>query len=129
MASWDDVNRIALALPEAYEEERRELRTWKVRKKTFAWERPFRKSDLRVLGDAAPDGPILATRVEHLVAKDALLAGDGASAFFTIPHFDGFAAVLIKLDEVSLEDLEEALIEGWLSQAPKRLAADYLSSR
>ena len=129
MATWDDVDRIALALPEAFAEERRGLRTWKVRKKTFAWERPFRKSDLRALGDAAPDGPILATRVEHLVAKDALLADDRAGAFFTIPHFDGFAAVLIKLDEVALEDLEEAIVEGWLSQAPKRLADAYLSSR
>jgi len=48
------------------------MRQWRVRDKLFVWERPLRRPDLEALGDAAPDGPILGARVEHLVAKDAL---------------------------------------------------------
>src|SRR5689334_10807839 len=72
MATWDDVSRLALALPEAIEADMRGQRAWRVHDKLFVWERPLRGSDLRALGDAAPDGPILGARVEHLVAKEAL---------------------------------------------------------
>src|SRR3954451_9086520 len=96
-------------------------RAWKVRDKLFVWERPLRQSDLKALGDAAPSGPILGARVEHLVAKEALLADD-PSVFFTTPHFEGYAAVLVLLDEISPEDLEEVVVEAWLAQAPKRVA-------
>ena len=89
------------------------------------WERPLRRSDLEALGDAAPDGPILGARVEHLVAKEALLADD-PGVFFTTPHFDGYPAVLVRLDEISLQDLEEVIVEAWLCRAPKRLAQAYL---
>jgi hypothetical protein len=99
-----------------------------VRKKTFVWERPLRQSDLRALGAAAPSGPILGARVEHVGAKEALLQDESSTAFFTTPHFDGYPAILVKLDEVTLEDLEEVVIEAWLVQAPKRVAAAYLSA-
>jgi hypothetical protein len=125
MATWDDVRRIALALPETSEGSSYGNTAWKVRDKGFVWERPLRKSDLEALGDAAPDGPILGARVEHLVAKEALLADDPA-VFFTTPHFDGFAAVLVRLDEIAVADLEEVIVEAWLSRAPKRLAKDYM---
>ncbi len=125
MAGWDDVRRIALGLPEATEEGLRELASWRVRKKLFVWERPLRPADLRALGDAAPDGPILGARVEHLVAKEALLA-DESGVFFTTPHFDGYPAVLVRLDEIAVEDLEEVIVEAWLARAPKRLARDYV---
>ena len=88
MATWDDVRRIALELPETSEEVSRDLRHWRVKDKGFVWERPLRRADLEALGDAAPDGPILGARVEHLVAKEALIADD-PSVFFTTPHFDG----------------------------------------
>ena len=129
MADWDDVRRIALALPEATEDTTRGRSSWKVRKKTFVWERPLRQSDLRALGESAPTGPILGARVEHVVAKEALLADETTTAFFTTPHFDGYPAVLVKLGEVELDDLEEVIVEAWLVQAPKRLADSYLSSR
>jgi hypothetical protein len=125
MATWDDVRRIALALPETSEGSSYGNTAWKVRDKGFVWERPLRKSDLEALGDAAPDGPILGARVEHLVAKEALLADDPA-VFFTTPHFDGFAAVLVRLDEIAVADLEEVIVEAWLSRAPKRLAKEYM---
>jgi hypothetical protein len=125
MATWDDVRRLALALPDATEVISRGNTQWRVNDKLFVWERPLRRSDLEALGDAAPDGPILGARVEHLVAKDALLADD-PNVFFTTPHFDGFPAVLVRLEEISLDDLEEVIVEAWLCRAPKRLAQAYL---
>jgi hypothetical protein len=125
VASWDDVRRIALELPETREEVSRDLRQWRVKDKGFVWERPLRRADLEALGEAAPDGPILGSRVEHLVAKEALLADD-PSVFFTTPHFDGYPAVLVRLDQIGLEDLREVIVEAWLARAPKRLAEAYL---
>ena len=125
MATWDDVRRLALGMPEATEVESRGCTQWRVKDKLFVWERPLRRSDLAALGDAAPDGPILGARVEHLVAKDAMLADD-PDVFFTTPHFDGYPAVLVRLDRIALEDLDEVVVEAWLARAPKRLVQGYL---
>ena len=125
MAGWDDVRRIALGLPETSEGESRGLASWRVRDKAFVWERPLRGTDLRALGDDAPDGPILGARVEHLVAKEALLADD-PGVFFTTPHFDGYPAVLVLLEAIGLEDLDEVIVEAWLARAPKRLVREYM---
>jgi hypothetical protein len=124
VASWDDVRRIALSLPESSEHTARHLLSWRVRDKAFVWERPLRKSDLRALGDSAPTGSILGAWVEHLVAKEAMLA-DESGVFFTTPHFDGYAIVLVQLDEIAPADLEEVVVEAWLARAPKRLAREY----
>jgi hypothetical protein len=126
VATWDDVRRIALELPETREEVSRDLRHWRVKDKGFVWERPLRRADREALGEAAPDGPILGARVEHLVAKEALLADDPA-VFFTTPHFDGYPAVLVRLERIGLDDLREVIVEAWLARAPKRLAEAYLS--
>src|SRR3954465_8250548 len=128
MATWADVSRLALALPEAVEVDMRGNRAWKVKDKLFVWERPLRKSDLKALGDSAPDGPILGARVEHEIAKQALLQ-DPSGVFFTIPHFDGYPAVLVLLDEIDLEGLDEVIVEAWLCRAPKRLAEEFLATR
>jgi hypothetical protein len=127
VAGWDDVRRLALAIPEADERESRGHRQWRVREKLFVWERPLRASDLRALGDAAPDGPILGARVEHLVAKEALLADD-PSVFFTTPHFEGYPAVLIRLEQIGAGLLEEVVVEAWLARAPPKLAREYLEA-
>src|SRR3954463_11708965 len=119
MATWDDVRRIALALPEAAEVSSRGHSQWRVKDKLFVWERPLRRSDLEALGDSAPDGPILGARVEHLVARGALLADD-PGVYFTTPHFDGYPAVLVQLERIGLEDLDEVVVEAWLGRAPKR---------
>lgn len=124
MATWDDVRRLALALPETDEAVARGLRNWRIRDRAFVWERPLRRADLQALGDAAPTGPILGAQVEHLVAKDALLAHD-PDVFFTTPHFDGYPAVLIRLDAIAVDDLDEVVVEAWLARAPKRLAREY----
>ncbi|MFL5822088.1 MAG: MmcQ/YjbR family DNA-binding protein [Solirubrobacteraceae bacterium] len=125
MATWDDVRRIALSLPEAEERESRGRAQWRVDSKLFVWERPLRSSDLRALGEAAPEGPILGARVEHLVAKEAMVA-DAPGVYFTTPHFDGYPAVLVRLEEISVEELEEVVVEAWLCRAPKRLARRYI---
>jgi hypothetical protein len=128
MADWNDVRRLALRLPRAEEQESRDgLPGWRVRDKLFAWERPLRRGDLQALGDAAPDGPVLAARVPDLGAKEALLADDG-EVYFTTPHFNGYPAILVRLDRIALPDLEELLVEAWLCRAPKRLAAEYLDA-
>lgn len=127
MATWDDVQRIALALPEAGERTSRDLRQWRVKDKLFVWERPLRRADREALGDDAPDGPILGARVEHLGAKEALLA-DPSGVFFTTPHFEGYPAILVRLDRIELDDLEELIVEAWLVRAPRRVAKAYLDA-
>jgi hypothetical protein len=128
MATWDDVRRIALELPETSERLSRGLRQWQVKDKGFVWERPLRRADLDALGDEAPNGPILGARVEHLVAKEALLAND-PTLYFTTPHFDNYPAILARLDRIELDDLTELIVEAWLARAPSRLAKSYLDSR
>jgi len=129
MATWDDVRRLALELPETVERSSGDgLVQWRVKDKLFAWERPLRRADLEALGDAAPDGPILGARVPDLGAKEALLADD-AEVYFTTPHFNGYPAVLVRLERITVPDLEELLVEAWLARAPKRLAAEYLKAR
>ena len=128
MASFDDVRRIALGLPETAEAIARANRQWRVKDKLFVWERPLRRSDLEALGDSAPDGPILGARVEHLGAKEALLADD-PDVYFTTPHFDGYPAVLVQLERIALDELEELIADAWLVRAPKRLADAYVASR
>jgi hypothetical protein len=125
MAGWDDVRRIALALPETDERLSRGQRQWRVKDKLFVWERPLRPKEIDALGADAPDGPILGGRVEHLVAKEALLADD-PRVYFTTPHFDGYPAILVRLERIAIADLEEIVTEAWLVRAPKRLADAYL---
>jgi hypothetical protein len=129
VATWTDVSRLALALPQAEEGSTYGgNRAWTVRKKLFVWERPLRKSDLAALGDAAPEGPILGAKVEHLIAKEALLA-DESGVFFTTPHFDGHPSVLVRLPEIGVDLLEEVVTEAWLASAPKRLVREFLAER
>jgi hypothetical protein len=129
MATIDDVVRIVSELPEVTEGVRHGHRTWFVNSKTFAWERPFSKADIRRFGDKTPpEGPILAIRVGDLGEKEAILAAN-PGGFFTIPHFDGFSAVLIQLPEVTDQALRDAITDGWLACAPPKLADAYLKDR
>ena len=127
VATWENVRRTALALPEVTERRSRDLRQWRVRDKLFVWERPLRRADLEALGSEAPDGAILGARVEHVGAKEALIADDSA-VFFTTPHFDGYPAILVRLDRITLDGLHEVVVEAWLARAPTRLAKAYIET-
>jgi hypothetical protein len=129
MVSVDDVVRLVAELPEVTEGERYGHQTWSVGRKAFAWIRPFSKADIRRFGKEEPPGePILAVRVEDLHEKEAVLAA-APDGFFTIPHFDGYAAVLIELHQATAEAVRDALVDAWLACAPPAIAEAYLESR
>ena len=127
------MRRLALSLPETSEvSDHGQIQgvAWKVRDKVFVWERPLGKSDVRALtalGREIPSGEILGARVEHEGAKLALIESD-PEIYFTIPHFDGFTAVLVRLQRIDVQELEELVVDAWLVRAPKRVAAAYLAS-
>jgi hypothetical protein len=127
VATLDDVSRIAVGLAEVTEDDSRGRLSWAVAGKTFAWERPYSKADIKRFGDETPPPqPILAVRVEDLVEKEAVLAA-GTKGIFTIPHFDGYAAVLVELRKVGMRGLKDVLADGWLARAPRDLAEQYAS--
>jgi hypothetical protein len=129
MATIDDVARMASDLPEVTEGERHGNLTWYVSGSAFAWERPFSKADIKRSGEATPPaGPIVAVRVADLADKEAVLS-NSSTAFFTIPHFEGYPAVLIQLKTVTKRALREAVTDGWLTCAPPGLADEYLKAR
>jgi hypothetical protein len=129
MATLDEVAAIALALPEVTESVRRGNREWAIGGRGFAWERPFSKADIKRFGDEVPPaGDILAVKTEDLHEKEAILEA-GLPGFFTIPHFNGYPAVLIQLRSVRKRPLREAIVDAWLACAPGNLAHDYLANR
>ncbi|HYB82536.1 MAG TPA: MmcQ/YjbR family DNA-binding protein [Mycobacterium sp.] len=126
MATWDDVADIVGELALTSEPSPHD---WRVGKKLLAWERPLRPSEREALarsGSEAPEGDILCVRVSDEGVKFALIA-DEPRIYFTTPHFDGYAAVLVKLAEISVRGLEELITEAWLTQAPKKLVEEYLA--
>lgn len=129
MAALDDVRVLALALPEVVESTSYGWVAWKVHGKTFVWERPLRPrdiADLEALGERVPTGELAGVRVPAM-DKEAVLAT--VPAAFDIPHFRGFPAVLVELDRIDVEELRELVTDGWVLQAPKRLARAYLDTR
>ena len=114
-------------MPGVVEETSRGSAAWLVNKKFFVWERPLHKSDLAALGDAAPTGAILGLRTADLEMKEALLRSEPHT--FTIPHFDGYPAVLVQLDKISAKSLKRCIEEAWIARASERSIRDYLAGR
>ncbi|MBC7977775.1 MAG: hypothetical protein H7138_22580 [Myxococcales bacterium] len=111
--NFDDVDKLATNLPGVTVGAKWGNRTWMVHGKGFAWQRPFSKADLKRFGDQTPpQGEILAVRVESLDAKDALLE-IAPPGFFTIPHFDGYAGVLIALRKARVKDVRAAILDAF----------------
>ena len=106
MASWSDVVSLGSALPGVEES------TW------------FRTPALKVRGKSfcrmKEDGETLVIQVIDLEDKEALLRSD-PEVFFTTPHYDGYAYVLVRLDRVGREQLAELVEDAWRLRAPKSL--------
>jgi hypothetical protein len=119
MTDAEDVRRIALSLPETIE--RAESLSFAVRGKGFVW--PYRErvhpKKARVL-----QTDIVAVRVADEGEKEFLLTVD-PETFFTTSHYDGYPAVLVRLAVISVERLEELLIDAWRSRAPRALVANF----
>ena len=118
MATPDDVRRLALALPETDEHASYGgAPSWRVRGRSFVWERPLGKKDVAEVGE---QGDVLGVHVADEGVKRALIEDDPV-VFFTTSHFDGHASVLVRLAEIGQPDLEEVVTEAWRVRAPKRL--------
>ncbi len=125
MATWTEVASACLALPETTEAISRDgSRQWQVRGKTFVWERPLRKKDLAELGSAAPDGHPLGAYVPDEGAKTALITEE-PDVYFTTSHFDGYPAVLCRVEKLDAAGLTELAAEAWACRAPRRLVAEH----
>ncbi|HWF17431.1 MAG TPA: MmcQ/YjbR family DNA-binding protein [Acidimicrobiales bacterium] len=127
MVGLEDAARMMTALPGVTDGARHGNRTWFVEDKAFAWERPFSKADIKRFGHTEPPaGPFLALKTADLDEKEAVLSA-GAKGFFTIAHFDGYAAVLVQLKVVTKKPLREAIEDAWLACAPDHLSQAFLS--
>lgn len=119
MATQADVRRIALSFPET--EEASDRFGFSVRNKgklkgfTWVWLERIEPKKPRVANPG-----VIAVRVANLAQKDLLLSAD-RTKFFTEPHYNGFPAVLVRLDAVTIADLETLIEEAWRCQAPAAL--------
>ena len=123
MATQEDVRRIALALPETVEGTDSFAFSVPVKGKhrgyAWVWQERVHPKKARV-----PNAGVLAVRVANLDEKDMLLTIDERK-FFTEAHYNGFPAILVRLEAVEPWELEELLTNAWRCMAPKALVAQY----
>jgi hypothetical protein len=130
MATMADLDELALALPETTKEVSDDGRpTYLVSGKFFCFHRRPRPDAIdETTGERLDD--VLVFRVDSLEVKELLLA-DARGTFFTTPHWNGYAAVLLRipdLDRIDREELRELVVEAWLTRAPKRVAKAWLAA-
>ena len=122
MADQDDVRRIALSLPETSEGVDRfafsVLNKGKHKGFAWVWQERIEPKKPRV-----PNPDVIAVRVANAEEKEMLLASD-EEKFFTEPHYNGFPAILIRLAAIDVDELEELIVEGWRTQAPRALVKE-----
>jgi len=127
-ASVEDVHEIAMAMPHVtVEQGTGDNPVYQVGGKSFIFFRNPRP-------DAAD--PETGERYRDVIVfwvpseEDKLaLVQDERTPFFTTPHFNGYPAVLVQLDNIAPDELAEVITDAWLVQAPKRVAAQYLADR
>src|SRR5690349_19336564 len=122
MATFDDVRRISLAFPGslgnvAYGNQDAFSVMNKGKTKGFAWVWMER---VELKKPRVPNYGVIAIRTANLEDKETLIATD-PDIYFTEPHYNGYPAVLVRLANIDLEELEEVLKEGWRAMAPKEL--------
>jgi hypothetical protein len=131
MATLDDVRAIALGFPGVEErvDGHRGGATWRTSAGTFVWERGPGKRDLEQLaaqGRDWPSGDVIGVRTDGEQTKDALIE-TFPGVFFTIPHFDGYPAVLLRVDTIDLPHLIEVITDAWLLRSPKAVGRAWLA--
>ncbi len=117
MATWEDVSRIATALPKTVAVGQEPKRAWDAGGKSLAWERPLSKKhqkEIAALGEEVHQGGILAIHTPDAITALAYVQME-PDKYFTMPHFSGYPAVLAKLENLTDEDLRELLYEAWLT--------------
>ncbi|HEX5857524.1 MAG TPA: hypothetical protein VFY91_05385 [Microbacterium sp.] len=131
MVTLDEVREVAMALPGTLEspDTQNDGSQWRVPAGRFVWERPLRPrdiDDLTAAGRPVPEGEIIAVRTDGLEVRRALVESF-PEVFFVVPHFEGYPAVLVRLDAIDVEQLREVVADAWLVKAPKRVAAKWLA--
>ena len=125
-----DLDKLALAMPEATKEIEDGRPIYKVHGKTFCFHRSRRPDALDPeTGERLDD--VLVFRVADLGVKELLLS-DSRGVYFTTPHWNGDSAVLRRiprLAELDREELRDLVEEAWLTRAQKRLAKEWLAER
>lgn len=129
MATLADLDEIALSLPQATKEVSDDGRpSYLVHGKFFCLHRSRRRDAVDPeTGDRLDD--VLMFRVADLGVKELMLADD-RGVFFTTPHFDGYAAILIRIPDLTCldrDELEDLVVEAWLTRAQKRVAKAWLA--
>ena len=121
MAIQADVRRIAMSLPGTEEASDKLAFSAPHKGKAggYAWVWQERVTPKK---PRMPNPNVLAVRVANLAQKDLLIAAEPMK-FFTEPHYNGFPAVLVRLDAVSVEDLEILIAEAWRCVAPTTTSA------
>jgi hypothetical protein len=125
-----DLDKLALAMPEATKELDDGRPTYKVHEKMFCFHRGPRKDAVDPeTGERLTD--VLAFRVADLGVKELLLS-DARGIYFTTPHWNGYPAVLVRirnLERLDRDELRDLVEEAWLTRAQKRLAKEWLARR
>jgi hypothetical protein len=129
MATMSDLDALALAMPETARERSADGRPeYRVKGKMFCIHRGRRRDAVDAdTGDRLDD--VLMFRVADLDVKDIILADD-RGIYFTTPHFDGYAAVLVRIGDLARLDraeLRDMVVEAWCARAPRRLAQGWLA--
>ena len=116
----DDVRRIALSLPGATQDGEK-IRFLVDGGKAFAWTWKKRVEPKKARVEQLD---VFAVRVSGEEEKRALIAADPGK-FFTEPHYNGYPAVLVRLDAIESDELAELLTDAWRCAAPRRLVAEF----